>query len=88
MARMADSGWLMMGVPNSPPKTPELVRVKVEPGGLVGHQLFGAGAEGEVGEGAGEIDEAALLGLANDGDDQAPLERYGDAEIDVLVVLD
>jgi len=30
MARMADSGWLMMGVPNSPPKTPALVRVKVE----------------------------------------------------------
>jgi hypothetical protein len=31
MARIADSGWLMMGVPNSPPKTPELVSVKVDP---------------------------------------------------------
>ncbi len=31
MARMADSGWLMMGVLNSSPKMPELVSVKVEP---------------------------------------------------------
>ena len=38
-------------------------------GGFVGHELLGAGAEGEVGEGAGEIDEAALLGLADDGHD-------------------
>ena len=30
-ARIADSGWLMMGVPNSSPKTPELVSVKVDP---------------------------------------------------------
>jgi hypothetical protein len=31
MARIADSGWLMIGVPNSSPKTPELVSVKVDP---------------------------------------------------------
>ena len=58
MARMADSGWLMMGVPNSPPKTPELVRVKVEPEAFFGLELLGAGALGEVGHGAGEGDEA------------------------------
>ncbi len=88
MARMADSGWLMMGVPNSPPKTPALVRVKVEPVVSSGMQLFGAGTESEVGESAGKIDEGALLGLADDGHDEAPLEGDGDAEMNVLVVLD
>jgi hypothetical protein len=31
MARIADSGWLMIGVPNSPPNTPKLVSVNVDP---------------------------------------------------------
>ena len=57
-------------------------------GGFFGQKLFGAGAECEVGEGAGEIDEGALLGLADDGHDESPLEGDGDAEMDVLVVLD
>ena len=57
-------------------------------GDLVGHELLGAGALGEIGDGAGDVDEAALLGLADDGHDQSPLERDGDAEIDVLVVVD
>ncbi len=55
---------------------------------FVGRELFGAGAEGEIGDGAGEIGEAALLGLADDGHDEAPVERDGDAEMDVLVVAD
>ena len=88
MARMAASGWLMMGMPNSPPKIPELVRVKVDPADFVGRELFGAGAAGEVSDGAGEIGEAALFGLADGRHDQSPLEGDRDAEIDAGVIVD
>ena len=55
---------------------------------LVGREFLGAGALGEIGNGAGQISEAALLGLADDGNDEAPIERHGDAEMDVPVVAD
>ena len=77
-----------MGVENSSPKTPELVRVKVDPPTSSGESFFAAGADGQIGDGARESSEAALLGLANDGHDQSPFESDSDAEIDVLVVAD
>ena len=58
------------------------------PADFVGREFLGAGALGEIGDGAGQIGEAALLGLAHDGHDESPLERHGDAEMDVLVVAD
>ena len=88
MARIADSGWLMIGVPNSPPKTPELVRVKVDPEASSGLSFFDARALGQVGHGAGQGYEAERLGLLDHRNNQAPLESHGDAEVDVGVVVD
>ena len=55
---------------------------------FVGGELFGAGAAGKVGDGAGEIGEAALFGFADSGHDESPLEGDGDAEIDAGVIVD
>ena len=57
-------------------------------GDFVGRELLGAGALGEVDDGAGDAEEVLLLALLDDGDDQAPVERDGDADVDVLVVED
>ena len=57
-------------------------------GGFVGLELLGARALGQIGDGAGDVDEAARLRLLDDGHDQAPLQRDGDAEVDVGVVVD
>ena len=55
---------------------------------FVGLELLGAGALGQIGDGAGDAQEAVLLGLLDDGNDQSPFERDGDADVDVLVVAD
>ena len=57
-------------------------------GDFVGSELLVAGAVGEVDDGAGDAEEVLLFGLLDDGDDEAPLERDGDADVDVLVVED
>ena len=55
---------------------------------LIGRKLLAAGAFRQVDDGARDAEEVLLLGLLDDGDDQAPVERDGDADIDVLVVAD
>jgi hypothetical protein len=50
-------------------------------GDFVRLELLAAGALGEVGDGAREAEEAALFGLLDDGNDEAPVERDGDAEL-------
>ena len=57
-------------------------------GDLVGRQLLAAGAVGEIDDGAGDAEEVLLLRLLDDGNDQAPVQRDGDADVDVLVVAD
>ena len=57
-------------------------------GDLVRSELLVAGAVGQVDDGARDAEEVLLLGLLDDGDDQAPVERDGDADVDVLVVAD
>ena len=57
-------------------------------GDFVGGELLVAGAVGEVDDGARDAEEVLLFGLLDDRDDEAPLERDGDADVDVLVVED
>src|SRR5207302_10767923 len=57
-------------------------------GDLVRSKLLSAGAVGNVNDGAGDAEEVLLLRLFDDRDDEAPLERDGDADVDVLVVTD
>ena len=55
---------------------------------LVGLELLGAGTFAEIGDGALQADEAALLGVLDDGDNESPVEGDGDAEVDGRVVAD
>ena len=55
---------------------------------FVGLELLGAGALGEIGDGAGDAEEALFFGVLDDGNDESPVERDGDADVDVLAVAD
>lgn len=55
---------------------------------VVGRQLFVASAICEIHDGACDTEETLLLRLLHYGNDQAPLEGYGNADVDVLVVED
>ncbi len=55
---------------------------------FIRRQLLPAGAVGYIDDGAGDAEEVLLLRLLDDRDDEAPVERYGDADVDVLVVTD
>jgi hypothetical protein len=57
-------------------------------GDLIGRQLLSAGAVGYIDDGAGYAEEVFLLCLLDDGNDEAPLERNGNADVDVLVITD
>ncbi len=61
---------------------------KGAPGDLVRGELLVAGAVGDVDDAACDAEEVLLLGLLEDGDDEAPVKRDGDADVDVLVVAD
>ena len=86
MARIADSGWLMIGVPNSPPNTPELVSVNVDPSPLPASASWCA--RGRPGRPwPRQLHKAPLLGLLHHRHNQPPLQRHRDAQMDVLVVV-
>src|SRR5947209_15100976 len=55
---------------------------------LVGLELLGARALGQVVGGARESGDGEFVGALDDGDDQAPVERDGHAEVDVALVDD
>ena len=57
-------------------------------GDFVGSELLVAGAVGDIDDGASDAEEVLLFGLLDDRDDEAPVERNGDADVDVLVVED
>ena len=54
-------------------------------GDLVGLELARAGAGGEIDDGALQAGDVLFVGLADDGHDQAAVERHGDADIDLVV---
>ena len=49
---------------------------------------LGAGAGGEIDDGALEADDVLLIGLVDDGDDEAVFESDGDADVDLVVEED
>ena len=73
----------MIGVPITEPNTPGLVMVKVPLLHLVRAQLLGPGPLAQVVDGAGQPEQRQLVGVLDDRHDQSPVERHGDAEVDV-----
>jgi len=51
-------------------------------------ELFGAGALAEIGDTALQAEEVEVSGVLEDGDDEAPVEGDGDAQVDFGVVAD
>ena len=58
---------------------------KVPSADFVGLEFFGAGALCEIVHGAGDAQEIFLLGVLDHRNDQAPVERDGDADVALLV---
>src|SRR5665811_216707 len=52
------------------------------------HELLRTGALAEVGDAALQSEEVEFVGVLENGDDEPPIERDGDAGVDVLVVAD
>src|SRR5215467_7759811 len=55
---------------------------------VIGHQLFAAGALAQIADGALQSYKAQVLRALDHRHDQAPVQRHGNADVDVLVVLD
>ena len=55
---------------------------------LVGLELLGARARGQVGDRAAQAEHVLLVGVLDHRHDQALIERHGDADVDVLLVDD
>ena len=53
-----------------------------------GQELFGASALSEVGDAALQSEEVEFVGAFEDGDDESPIEGYGDSGVDVLVIAE
>ncbi len=51
-------------------------------------ELLSAGALAEVGDAALQAEEVEISGVFEDGDDESPVERDGDAHVDAAVVAD
>ena len=62
--------------------------VKVPPIICVGVSLFVAGGLGEGDGSLADFAEAELIGVVEDGDDEAAFEGDGDADIDLAVLDD
>ena len=89
MPRIATCGWLMIGMPNSAPKTPGLVIVNVPPATSSGLSCFARARFARSAIGAAQarrrfFSSAFLI----DRHDQPPVERDRDADVDVLVIDD
>ena len=88
MPRMADSGWLMIGVENSSPKMPELVSVKVDPPTSSGESFLVRARSASSAMVRARSAKLRCVGQPDYGHDEAPIESHGDTEMDVLVVAD
>src|ERR1039458_1785073 len=55
---------------------------------ISGHELFRTGPLAEIGDVALQSEEVEFVGVLEHGDDETPIERNGDARVDVLVVAD
>ena len=53
-----------------------------------GLELLVAGALAEVGDAALQSEEVEVAGVLEDGNDESPIERDGDADVDVAVIAD
>ena len=78
----------MIGMPNCAPNVPGLVMVNVPPCTSSGLSCLARARVGQVGDAAAEPEQVLLVGVLQDGDDEPPVERDGDAEVDVLLVDD
>src|SRR4051812_47483193 len=70
---------------------PELAGVGDGEGGafdVFGFQLFSAGTFAEIGDAALQAEEVEISGVLEDGHDESPVERDGDAHVNVAVVTD
>ena len=64
------------------------VIVNVPPDTSSGLSCLLARAGGEIGDRAAQAEQILLVGVLDDRDDQAPVERDGDADVHVLVIHD
>ena len=78
----------MMGRPNTAPNWPGLVTVKVEPSTSSGLSFFVRARFAEIGDAALQSEEVQVVGVLQDGNNQSPIERDGDADVYVAVVTD
>ena len=72
----------MIGVPMSEPNTPGFVIVNVAVLHFARIEPLGARAVGEVVERSREAGERQVVGVLDDGNDEPPVERDGDADVD------
>src|SRR3972149_1808701 len=88
MPRMAAFGWVLAG---RAPRPAEDARVGDAEGrvlDLFGLELLRASALGQVVQRPLQAEEVHLVGALDDRDDEPPVERHGDADVDVLVQHD
>ena len=85
MPRIATFGWLMIGRPISPPKTAGIGDREGALLHLFGLQFFGARALGQIVDGALQAQKILLVGVLDHRHDQAPVQRHGDADVDLAV---
>ena len=86
--RMPTCGWLMIGVPISDPKTPGIRDREGAVLHLARIEPLRARAIREVVERSRESGQRQIVGVLDHRDDQAPVERDRDADVDLLAVDD
>ncbi len=83
-ARIADCGGFTIAVKRSGPRAPRFERLKVPPSSLGLFQAAFQGAVDGVGAAAGQVGQAELLYVVEDGDEQAVLDGYHQADVCAL----
>ncbi len=83
--RMATLGWLITGKTEQPAENAGVGDRKRALGDFLRLELFRSGAHGEIVQRARQSQEILLLGVLDHRDDQAPIQRHGDADVAFLV---
>ena|SRR5258708_5383552 len=55
---------------------------------VFGLEFFAAGAFAEIGDTALQTEKIQVTGVLENGDDESPIERDGDADVDVAMIAD